>query len=240
MSERSPTLMAQVQSYWERTPCGTDDEIVGATDKMSREWFEAIEEYRYRVEPFIHSMAQFTRHRGKRVLEIGVGAGTDHLQWARAGADIYGLASKLEQVSAESLAHPDGYFDVVYSWGVIHHSENPERVFREVHRVLKPGSGQFIGMLYQRPSLTTLRNWLKHAMLRGRPWRSFSEVLSEHMESPGTKAYTRSEVKRMLSYFREVEVVPLLTVGDTHKLPAAIALRLPATWGWFLGIRAKR
>jgi ubiquinone/menaquinone biosynthesis C-methylase UbiE len=251
--------MEEVQAYWEQVPCGTDDFIVGRTEPLSREWFEAVEEHRYTVEPFIHSVAQFTRYRGKRVLEIGVGAGTDHLQWARAGADLfgvdltnagihitkkrlaaYGLTSDLRRLSAESLPFDDGFFDVVYSWGVIHHSEHPERIFAEILRVLKPQTGEFIGMLYQRPSLTTLRVWVKNALLKGRPWRTFRDVLFHHVESLGTKAYTVPELRSMLAGFTKVEVIPIMTVGDTHGLPNWIVARLPATLGWFLGIRAKR
>jgi ubiquinone/menaquinone biosynthesis C-methylase UbiE len=150
------------------------------------------------------------------------------------------LTSNLQRLSAESLPFEDGFFDVVYSWGVIHHSEHPERIFDEIVRVLKPGTGEFIGMLYQRRSLTTLRVWMKNAMLRGRPWRSFRDVLFHHVESLGTKAYTFSEIRSMLSGFRNVDVVPIMTVGDTHGLPNWIVSRLPSTWGWFLGIRAKR
>ncbi len=259
MSRNPQSLMEEVKAYWEQVPCGTDAYIVGKTQPLSREWFEAVEEYRYAVEPFIHSVAQFTRYRGKRVLEIGVGAGTDHLQWARAGADLYGvdltdaaihitrkrlethgLTSNVQRLSAESLPFEDGFFDVVYSWGVIHHSEHPERIFSEIIRVLKPRTGEFVGMLYQRPSLTTLRVWLKHAVLKGRPWRSFRDVLFHHVESLGTKAYSVSEVQSLLAGFSKVDVIPILTVGDTHDLPNWIISRLPPTWGWFLGIRAKR
>ena len=66
-------LSDEVRAYWEGTPCGTASEIVGELQPRSREWFERVEEYRYAVEPFIHSVAQFTRHRGKRLLEVASG-----------------------------------------------------------------------------------------------------------------------------------------------------------------------
>lgn len=256
------TLNEQVQDYWEGGngygPCGTDPEIVGDNEQFSKEWFEAVENHRYEVEPFIHSIAQFTRYKGKRVLEIGVGAGTDHLQWARVGADLYGvdltdvgilttgkrletygLSSKLQRIDAEILPFEDEYFDVVYSWGVIHHSEFPENIIKEIRRILKP-SGQFIGMLYQRPSLTTFRVWLKHGLFKGKPFRSFRDVLYNHVESIGTKAYTQDEVRTLYSAFQNVKITPLLTIGDTHKLPKWFVNVLPNSLGWFLGIRATR
>lgn len=59
----------EVRAFWEEEACGTSPELIKQEDKYSKDWFEEIEEYRYSVEPFIHSIAQFTRHRGKKVLE---------------------------------------------------------------------------------------------------------------------------------------------------------------------------
>ncbi len=257
MNKEENRLNDQVQAYWEAIPCGTNEEIVGNNEKFSKEYFEAIESHRYTVEPFIHSVAQFTLHRGKRVLEVGVGAGTDHLQWARAGVDLYGVdltdaglittqkrlecygfTSNLQRIDAESLPYQDGFFDIVYSWGVIHHSEHPEKIIKEIRRVLKP-SGEFYGMLYHRPSLTTLRVWIKYALFKGRPFRSFREVLFHHVESIGTKAYTVKELGFLFKEFSEITITPLLTVGDIHSLPKWLVKLIPNIFGWFLGIRAK-
>src|SRR5687768_7125328 len=91
MTQGSDNLNNLVEKYWQAEPCGTSPDIVGGTERHTREWYETVEEHRYAVEPYIHSVAQFTRHRDKKVLEIGVGAGTDHLQWARAGTDLHGV-----------------------------------------------------------------------------------------------------------------------------------------------------
>ena len=251
-------LTDEVRAFWEAVPCGTDERIVGKLTPLSREWFEQVEAYRYELEPMIHAVAQFTRHRGRHLLEVGVGAGTDHLQWARAGAvchgvDLtdaaiettrarlqhYGFQSDLRRVNAESLPFDDGTFDLTYSWGVIHHAERPEAVVREIHRVLRPG-GRFVGMLYSRRSLVGLRFWLKFALLKGRPWRSFAEVLWHHMESRGTRAYTAAELRRLFGAFTEVEVTPFLTPYDTARLPAGLVRCLPDAAGWFLAVRAAK
>jgi ubiquinone/menaquinone biosynthesis C-methylase UbiE len=258
MSTHPQKLNDQVAAYWEKEPCGTSPDIVGERHRYSREWFEAVERHRYKVEPCIHEVAQFARHTGKRVLEVGVGAGTDHLQWARAKTDLYGvdltdaaiattqrrlelygLSSRLRRVDAEVLPFEDGMFDIVYSWGVIHHSEQPAKIVEEIRRVLKPG-GTFIGMLYQRPSLVSLRVWVKHALLAGKPWRSFADVLYHHVESIGTKAYTIAELKQMFAKFNGVSVTPLLTQHDTQRLPALAVKWLPHSIGWFLVVRASR
>lgn len=247
-----------VRNYWEQEPCGTSPTIVKQTTKYSREYYDSIENHRYNVEPCIHSIAQFTRGYGKKVLEIGVGAGTDHLQWARAGAilsgidltdaainttnirlNMYGFNSNLQRVDAERLPFDDKSFDIVYSWGVIHHSENPQLIISEVHRILN-FEGEFLGMFYHRRSLVTLRLWLRFALLVGKPWLSFSNVLYNHMESIGTKAYSRRELKQMFKEFKNVEIVPFLTIYDTRYLPNWLIRFIPQQFGWFYGIRAKK
>lgn len=251
-------LNDHVRGYWEKEPCGTGEEIAGALTPLTREWFERIEEHRYRAEPFIHAVAQFTRHRGKKILEVGVGAGTDHLQWARAGCEchgvdltdaaiettrtrlaLYGLRSSLQRVDARRLPFADAAFDLAYSWGVIHHSEKPEDIVEEIRRVLRPG-GQFIGMVYGRRSPLVFRTWVRHALLKGRPWRSFADVAWHHIESLGTKAYTVREVRELFGRFREAEIQPLITPYDTARFPRWLARFFPDDWGWFITVRAAR
>jgi ubiquinone/menaquinone biosynthesis C-methylase UbiE len=252
------SLNDDVRRYWEREPCGTSRTIVGDLPERTRDWFERIEEHRYRVEPFIHSVAQFTRHHDKTVLEVGVGAGIDLLQWARAGATcygvdltdaaiettrarlaLYGFSCTLTQVDAEQLPFADESFDVVYSWGVIHHSEHPERMVQEIRRVLKPG-GMFIGMVYGRRSLVAVRLWIRHALRKGAPLRSVSDVIWHHMESVGTKAYTAQEVRALFAGFRSLAVTPLITPYDVDGWPRWIARLVPESWGWFIAVHGRK
>jgi ubiquinone/menaquinone biosynthesis C-methylase UbiE len=150
------------------------------------------------------------------MLEVGVGAGTDFLQWCRAGTQAYGIdlteeaianvrerlniygqhAAELKVANAESLPYPDNTFDLVYSWGVIHHSPDTEKAFSEIARVTRRG-GTVKLMVYHRHSLVAFYLWVRYGLLRGRPWRSLSDVLYHHMESIGTRAYTRSEIRDM-------------------------------------------
>src|ERR1043166_4190078 len=81
-------LKEQVRDFWNRQSCDTN---FARAPKFSREYFEQIEAYRYGDQPFIHSFAQFTRYHGKKVLEVGFGAGTDFIQWLRAGAIASGI-----------------------------------------------------------------------------------------------------------------------------------------------------
>jgi 2-polyprenyl-3-methyl-5-hydroxy-6-metoxy-1,4-benzoquinol methylase len=266
-----PSPKELVYDYWNRQSCGTN---VTRSRKFSREYFEEIEAYRYAKEPEIFSFAQFTRFHGRRVLEVGIGAGSDFLQWVRAGAmahgidlteeavtnvrerlKIYGLSAvEVRQADAEALPYPDSMFDVVYSWGVLHHTPDTALSLREAVRVLAPG-GVMKVMLYNRQSVVALASWLRACLLRGRPWRSISWALAHHLESPGTKAFTAAEAREMLAGLpiRDLRVTSARSLSDGPQADetwqgravrrvAAAAARL-LWWrqpGWFLLIELRK
>ena len=74
-------LKAKVREYWGKVSCG-EIYAVGATPE---ECFSRQEETRYQLEPYIRQFARFQEGAGEDVLEVGVGMGADHLQWARGG-----------------------------------------------------------------------------------------------------------------------------------------------------------
>jgi SAM-dependent methyltransferase len=210
-------LKSAVIAYWNEEACGTS---AATSSKFTREYFDEIEEYRYTVEPEIFSFAQFSRFRDQRVLEVGVGAGTDFLQWVRSGAKAYGVditdeavkhvrhrleqyglfAEEIRVADAENLPYENDFFDLVYSFGVIHHSPNTIKALNEIIRCTRPG-GLIKIMVYNRLSLNTLYLYLQHGLLAGKPFRSLSDVVHYHMESPGTKAFTIGEIKSMLAKY---------------------------------------
>jgi SAM-dependent methyltransferase len=244
---------AAVYRYWQGRPCGT---VHAAAPVGTTAYYAEIEAARYRLEPFIFQFADFTRWRGRRVLEIGVGAGTDFVNFARAGAhvtgvdltpaaaehtrrrlELEGLEGEVTVSDGESLPYADGTFDLVYSWGVIHHAERPAKVIREARRVLA-ANGELRAMLYGRHSWVAYALWVRHALLAGRPRRSLADVVAGHMESPGTRAYTRSELELLFDAagFDHVEVVGFPTPYDRRVAgPIAKILRQD----WFLGVRAR-
>ncbi len=208
-------LKRQVRDFWNVQSCDTH---VARSEKFSREYFEEIEAFRYFDQSFVHSFAQFTRYRGKRVLEEGFGAGTDFIQWLRAGAIVSGVdltPEALENVrhrieayqlpapekivvgDAENLPFESGSFDLGYSFGVLMCAPDTLQGLRELVRVVRPG-GEIKVMLYNRHSIWALNQWIKHALLKGRPWKSLSWVFWHFNESIGTKAHTRAELSRML------------------------------------------
>lgn len=166
-SDASPNLKDRVRAFWQANPCGVKfaDAAPG-----TREFFERVEEHRYRTEWHIPEAAGFADSRGLRVLEIGCGLGTDGAGFARAGADytgvdlteaavelarrrfqIFKLPGDFRTADAEALDFADASFDLVYSHGVLHHTPDTARAVAEVRRVLRPG-GRAVVMLYHRDS----------------------------------------------------------------------------------------
>lgn len=145
-----------VRNFWDRASCGEELYLAGE----DREAYQAQAETRYTLEPYIPEFAGFHTARGLHVLEIGVGLGADHQRFAEAGAALsgidlteralehthhrlaaFGLDSDLAVGDAENLQFPDESFDLVYAWGVLHHSPDTPQAIAEVWRVLKRGGG---------------------------------------------------------------------------------------------------
>lgn len=224
-----------VRKHWEVDPCGSRG-IQGAD---RRAFFEQLTRERYAQDHFIPEFARFSRGRDRDVLEIGVGAGTDFLQWVEHGARatgvdlteagvaltkerlaLAGLSADVRQGDAEKLPFEDGSFDIVYSYGVLHHSPNTARAIAEVHRVLRPGGTALI-MIYRVPSWTGLNLWALHCAAKGKPWVTPRQAIFEHLESPGTKAYTDTEGRALMSAFSDVQIGAALLGGDLLAMRAS-------------------
>lgn len=207
-----------VRAYWNARPCN----IRHSTKPVgSREYFDEVEARKYFVEPHIPLFAQFERWQGKKVLEIGCGIGTDTMNFARAGAkvtavdlsdeslqvarkraEVFGLQDRITfiQANAERLSEyvPLDTYDLVYSFGVIHHTPQPENVIREIRKYMGPQS-EFKMMVYNRYSWKVLWILLKYG--KGAFWK-LDELVAKYSEAqtgcPVTYTYSRKSVKDLL------------------------------------------
>lgn len=211
MNQEKITL-DQVQEYWNRQPCNYNhsNKEVG-----SKEYFDEVEKRKYFVEPHIPGFADFDSWSGKKVLEIGCGIGTDSTNFMRAGADYYGIdlskeslklakqrfkvfgfdPNRLQSMNAEKLDSffEENTFDLVYSFGVIHHTPEPEKIIQSIQKVLKP-NGTLKIMLYAQDS-----------------WKSYMiEVDLDQPEAqygcPIANTYTNEEVLQLLDGFSEIKI----------------------------------
>jgi 2-polyprenyl-3-methyl-5-hydroxy-6-metoxy-1,4-benzoquinol methylase len=212
----------RVREYWNRRPCNIrhSPKPVG-----SREYFDEVEARKYFVEPHIPGFADFARWRDRKVLEIGCGIGTDTVSFARAGARVtavdlsersadlarrrvalFGLDDRVTITvgNAEELPAlvPHQTFDLVYSFGVIHHSPHPRRIIEHVMRYMGPSSELRL-MVYARVSYKLF--WI---MKEEQVWdmSRIDEVIARNSEAqtgcPVTYTYTDRTARELLAGFR--------------------------------------
>ena len=223
---------AAVQDFWDRESCGERYAVgEGAL------FYESQANERYALEPWIRPFARFHEGKGKSVLEIGVGMGADYLEWLKAGAHAIGLdftpravghtarrcaladrRSLLAVADGELLPFADGSFDLVYSWGVAHHSPDTAAVFREVARILRPGGVARIA-IYHYPSWGAFLIWARAALLHGKIFQPVRSVVANNLESPGTKLFTLREARELCRPFsRILDLRSQLGLGDLMSM----------------------
>ena len=171
--------------------------------------------------PIFQNLRSLNAGVGKNVLEIGCGIGTDTINFARAGArvtavdlsaeslqvartraEIFGLSDRIEfyEANAEHLADfvSPRPFDLIYSFGVIHHSPNPEKIIEQVRENFVHPASVLKLMVYHR------RSWKVLGMLmheRGQFWK-LDEIIAKHSEAqtgcPITYSYTPRNIRNLI------------------------------------------
>jgi SAM-dependent methyltransferase len=218
--------ISTVQRFWDTHPCNIrhSPQAIG-----TREFFDDVERRKYFVEPHIPPFAEFDRWKGKRVLEVGCGIGTTTIGFARAGAHVTAIDLSSESAgltrqraalfgvgdrvtvhvgNAEELSSivPVERFDLVWSFGVIHHSPHPDRVVREIRKYMDARSELRL-MVYSRVSYKLF--WIMHTegvwdMSR------LDEIIAHHSEAatgcPVTYTYTPRSVTELLDGYQVLDI----------------------------------
>jgi ubiquinone/menaquinone biosynthesis C-methylase UbiE len=213
------SIYKEVQNFWNNRPCN-----IKHSDKLflSKEYFDEVEQKKYFVEPHIKDFAQFENWKDKNVLEIGCGIGTDSINFARNGANltvvefseeslnickqrfqVYGLQAQFYVGNAENLGDflPLQKFDLIYSFGVIHHTPQPENVIKSIIPYMNEQTELRI-MLYSKISWKLF--WL---MFENNNFslKNHKDLIQDYAEAqygcPVAYTYTFEEIHKLLSQF---------------------------------------
>jgi SAM-dependent methyltransferase len=217
-------------------------------------FFKDLDQYHFEKLHHLLRLVDFAGYRGKRVLEVGCGAGTDLVRFAQGGAIVtgvdlssaaialargnfaqHGLDADLREADGEHLPFADDTFDLVYAHGVVQYTAHDRRLVDECRRVLKPGH-QAVFQVYNRVS------WL-NALSK------LMKVPLEHEDAPVLGKYSAAEFRALLQGFSDVRVVEerfpvksrlhggwkgfvfnTLFVGSFNALPRSLVRR----FGWHL------
>lgn len=220
-------LKQRVKDRWEQEVCGSRY----APKTGTQEYFDTLDEHRYRQDYMLRDFARFPEATGKTVLEVGLGTGADFIRWVQSGAKAYGrdltqasvdmvrqrlalagLKADVGTGDAERLEFPNDFFDIYYSWGCLHHTPDTATAFEEAYRLLRPG-GALKVMIYHYPSVSAALIWLLYGPLRLN-LESPRTCYARHVESPGTKLYTMEEARALVRRFSEVRMRTYLASAD--------------------------
>ncbi len=245
------TTTDDVRAYWN---AHIHDLEITRHPVGSRGFFDDLDQYHFEKLHHLLRLIDFDGYRGRRVLEVGCGAGVDLARFARGGADVtgvdlapsaidlaranfvqLGLTADFRVADGEALPLAPDTFDLVFAHGVVQYTADPRRLVEECRRVLKPG-GTAIFQVYNRIS------WLN----------ALSKVMKvplEHEDAPVLRKFSIGELRHLVRGFSDVRIVPErfpvksrlhggwkgalyngLFVGTFNLLPRAVVRR----FGWHL------
>jgi len=226
--------------------------------------YQSMRKLRYELQDYMFDAFEFDKFKGKRVLEIGCGSGIDSAEFAKNGADVYAvdmtdkavnhtkkifkelnLKGKISKFDVTNLPFQNDFFDLVYSYGVLHHIPVVEKALDEIYRVLKP-KGKCYVMLYHKDSLLYYYSIL---YLGGVVFKGFKKGLTEKdilakysegkMGNPYSRVYTKDEAERLFytSGFNNITVDIEYPVIDTTIERKVKIQNLPKNLGWHLIVK---
>jgi ubiquinone/menaquinone biosynthesis C-methylase UbiE len=278
------TTQEQVRAWWNRNPMSYDVDDPIPYEPGTREFFREIDRRIFHPRymrltadesgrPF-SLFVDFDALEGKEVLDVGAGSGIATQLLAEAGAkvtaidltdwavettrrrlDAFGLEGDVRQADAEQLPFAEASFDLVFSWGVIHHSSDMDRALAELVRVCRPG-GQVVLMVYHRRSLffAVYRAFQRFLPLARRLGLHFEGARAGETEGLIARHFTVDELREKLEragltnvwirpYGQDAELLPLprrVRLPITERIPRRVKDPILRRVGHQLGVRATK
>ena len=247
-------IKKRVQSWWNSSPCCSK-----ATTKLpeTRQFYEEVDLYKDTYEPFTDGIADYALWKGKRVLEIGCGLGKDFSRFAAAGAkaiaidmsyrsleltkkrlEIFGLKGDFFFADGEDLPFKDNSFELIFSWGVIHHTPDTQKVIDEIYRCTKSDGGKVIIMLYGKHSFVNFKFNMRYLFKSNKAAQLAAYTDGEG--NPLSKVYSRKEARKMFSRFKNIQITAYESKSTPYAKIFNIFKGLEKYFGWFMVIKAEK
>lgn len=250
------------QRQWNTTPCGT----VEGGDDLSLDYFLKVEKERYTQQYWQKTYFPFSDFNNKKVLEIGIGHGTDLVQFGLGGSYCYGiditqrhidltiknfelrgLKVEIKNCDATDIKYPSGFFDCVYSFGVLHHIPEIINCIQSANRVLNT-DGKLMLALYSKFSLAHYKLVLQGILGRKlfklgyKGLLSTIEMGSDGIEiKPYVRLYSKKEVTNLLiKNGFEIEKINCRQVYFTDFPFLNVFRFLENYLGWYIVVIAKK
>jgi ubiquinone biosynthesis O-methyltransferase len=226
-----------------QTPLG-DKGIIGERDDMlkpqasgRRGVYEHIMRYKYVIN---------NSKNKKKILDLGCGLGYGSSILLKAGNEVYGVDVSQDAInyakinypginytccSADNLPFNDNYFDSVVAHEIIEHVKNPEKVIKEICRVLKKDGDVFIST----PNPRHFSNVLKHIFF-GKPYPE--KVMAKNIYHIKEFYYEefisflkKANLKIISQYGQTLSILPPRVEALLGKFP--VFYKLPVLLGYF-------
>jgi 2-polyprenyl-3-methyl-5-hydroxy-6-metoxy-1,4-benzoquinol methylase len=232
------------RQWWTDQTMSYDWEDRVQKERFSEAWYAEIDRrFIHGARLFAHEHVPFDRIipfeslGGRSVLEIGCGMGLHSELIARAGAHLTAidisdtsieattrrmamrqLEAHVMRMDARALEFPDDTFDMVWSWGVIHHSAETARIIKEIHRVLRSG-GETRIMVYNLDGLSAYTTIVRDYLIGFWRGRSLDDCLWKRSDGYMARHYTKDMLCDILRVFfpsvtavtfgQDVDAIPL-------------------------------
>ena len=214
-----------VYEYWNNRPCNIKH---SNKPQNTVEFFDEVQAKKYKAEDHKLDFLALDKWSGKNVLELGCGIGSDAIMFAKAGAhvtcvdltenslnlcktnfEVHGLSGEFYMGNIEELDAflPSKKYDLIYSFGVIHHTPNPKKVFEKAANYLKT-DGEIRCMLYSRFSYKLF--WLMDNMDNWK-FSNADELIQNYSEAqsgcPVTYTYTFDEIEELIAPWFKIDKI---------------------------------